>query len=251
MADLSEAAAAYMRAWATREWLDCAEKLPVVPQTIDEVYTIHDLLREHQLAASIGGHGGWKLGGIGAMGEKCICAPLFRKFMLEAPNPTFAASDVQLHTVEAEVGFEMGSDIEPRDAAYSQDEVLLAVKFFFPAIECCGRRTSAALCDALPVAGKLADFLLAGGVIVGPKVARESVDSAALDSCQTSLCVNAETVATGSPSEVPCAAPLAALTWLANHLSRRGITLRKGRACRLGARECAVSRATCCCRCMV
>ena len=73
----------------------------------------------------------------------------------------------------------------------------------------CGRRCT---CE-VPILGKLADALMAGGVVMGKRHARDSVDRAALATYSTSLLVNGVEVASGATSQCPQGGPVESLTW--------------------------------------
>lgn len=150
---------ALMRAWAARTWLT---KLGGPLETAAHVYAVHDAMVAHPLCSEFGGVGGWKLGGIGALGERAINAPLFQKWIRESPA-SMPAGEIHLHTIEAEFCFELSRDLLPQDAERSYEDVVAAIEGVRPAIECCGRR----IADGADVstAGRLADALSSGGVV--------------------------------------------------------------------------------------
>ena len=109
---------------------------------------------------------------------------------------------------------------------YTTDECWAAVESVLPVIEMCGRRSTAAMCDAQPPLGKLADALMAGGVVMGKRHARDSVDRAALATYSTSLLVNGVEVASGATSQCPQGGPVESLTWYVFE-SQRGAPIKE------------------------
>lgn len=68
--DTKKAATTLLRAWASegRSLLQSLNEVPT-PPSIDEVYAMHEVMRQHPLinSPSLGGFGGYKMGGIGAV----------------------------------------------------------------------------------------------------------------------------------------------------------------------------------------
>ena len=95
--------------------------------------------------AEFGGLGGYKLGAIGAEGEACLYAPLFRKFLVDAPGQDLSAAAYNLWQIEPEIGFVMGADVPTRDdgSPHSVEAVWGAVAEVVLCIECCGKRRTA------------------------------------------------------------------------------------------------------------
>ena len=128
-------------------------------------------------------------------------------------------------------GWSCGADMMP----ITLSQVWEAVGTVMPIIEMCGRRSSAECIAAQPKLGKLADALMAGGVVMGTRHTKETIDRAKLKSISTSLQVNGAEVAAGSTSECPEGGPIESLTWCANHLVSRGLALQKGQVVITGA----------------
>ena len=120
-------AEAFVRAWRTRQWLSTAE-YPAAPASVGELYETHLQIAQHDYVASeFGGLGGWKLGAIGAEGEPCIYAPLFKRFLVPEPGESLSAAAIQLFQIEPEVGVVLGQDLPARadGAPRSVEEVRL------------------------------------------------------------------------------------------------------------------------------
>ena len=192
------------------------------------MYETHLAIQRHPLVSSaFGGLAGYKLGAIGAEGETCLYAPLFKSFLVEAPGGELSASAYNLWQIEPEVGIFMGAGLPPRDdgAPHSVDAVWAAAAEVVLCIECCGkRRTPEAVISGL---ASYADTLSSGGVVLGPRLPAASVSHDALRGA-TVLLVNDEVAAEGSGAATPLGGPAEALTWLANHLNGRGLALEKG-----------------------
>ena len=79
---------------------------------ITPVYAVADVLlllvrfwhqmQDHPLAESaFGGLAGWKLGAVGVVkGEPAISAPLFRNFVVDAPEGVVSAAAINMHNLE-------------------------------------------------------------------------------------------------------------------------------------------------------
>jgi hypothetical protein len=81
------------------------------------MYLIHQAMQDHALAAELGGLGGYKLGAVGVIpGETAISAPLFKKFIVDAPDGVSAGS-IQAHNLEAGKT-RKGALVRPKKASY-------------------------------------------------------------------------------------------------------------------------------------
>ena len=225
-----------MRAWSTRQWISRIEDFPAAPADVAQMYAVHLAMQNHPLAGSLGGLGGYKIGAVGAEGEACLYAPLFRDFLVEAKGRAGAlplsAEAIQMHQVEPEFSVVMGEDVPPRTDGqpHAPSDVWARIDHVALSIECCGQRctpdVAAALAAATSKLGKFQDALLCGGCVLGKRL--HGCDGDALASCETSLSVNGEVVSRGSGAACPEGGPVGALSWLANHLNARGLMLRKG-----------------------
>eukprot|EP00927_Polykrikos_kofoidii_P024536 TRINITY_DN22298_c0_g1_i1.p1 TRINITY_DN22298_c0_g1~~TRINITY_DN22298_c0_g1_i1.p1 ORF type:complete len:290 (-),score=51.65 TRINITY_DN22298_c0_g1_i1:112-915(-) len=231
MPTAQEVADIFVEAWVSRRWIDDADRYPEEPQNVAELYERHLAIQQHPLVdQELGGLAGYKLGGIGAAGEMCIYAPLFGRYIVEAPGADLSAASIQMWQVEPEFCFVLGKDLPARESAepYTVEEAWAAVEFVVICIECCGRRSSGDVVKVLSPLGRLTDSLSAGGAVLGPRLPAENFSPEALSSCGASLFVNETEVASGSGADCPGGGPVQALAWLANHLSNRGLSLSKG-----------------------
>lgn len=221
------AAETFVQAWVDRRWLDA---YPAAPSTVAELYDTHAEIATHPaVIGHFGGLGGYKLGAIGAAGEVCLYAPLFRSFLVEAPGDALSAAAINLWQIEPEIGIVMGGDLPARadGAPHSVEAAWAAAEEVVLCVECCGCRGTPAAKAATTLLGGFADTLSSGGVVLGPRLAAAGLRAEALR-CATSLRVNGEAVVEGSGSRAPGGGPAEALTWLANHLNSRGLALRRG-----------------------
>jgi 2-keto-4-pentenoate hydratase len=209
------------------------------------MYNVHLAMQTHPLAEDLGGLGGYKIGAVGAEGEPCLYAPLFADFLVDArERSTFAsfgarsrsgerplsARAIGLHQIEPEFAVLLGDDVAPRadGQPHAANEVWRRVEHVALSIECCGQRATPDVIAATSRLGKFQDALSAGGVLLGKRLHARSFDGHSLASCETTLSVNGEVVASGSGAACPEGGPVGALGWLANHLNSRGLRLRSG-----------------------
>lgn len=138
--------------------------LPVAltPATEEESFFIQDVV-----AAAYGEIGGWKIGARGPEAEPFF-APMPLAWM--GQNGTlFRGPQHRLRGVEAEIAFQIGTDLPPRATPYARDEVVAAISACSPAIEV----LESAYVDpfAVPRETMLADLGMHGGFVPGPAVA--------------------------------------------------------------------------------
>uniref|UniRef100_A0A6T7MF69 Fumarylacetoacetase-like C-terminal domain-containing protein n=1 Tax=Hanusia phi TaxID=3032 RepID=A0A6T7MF69_9CRYP len=211
--------------------------MPDAPADVENMYCTHEEMMTHPLAESeFGGLAGYKLGAAGAEGEVAIYAPIFNKYVTENSSH-ISKSCVNMHTLEAEIGIFLSSDLTPREgsAPYTLEEVWKAVGTIHPVIECCGRRMTPELTSRLPQLARFNDALMTGGVVLGEKYDANMFTPAQLESVETKICINGEIVAEGRGSACPAGGPIQSLTWFVNRLNGRGRTLRKNQLVITGA----------------
>jgi 2-keto-4-pentenoate hydratase len=131
------------------------------PVTLDEAYFVQD-----RLALAYGEIGGWKVG-----------APTAEATPMFAPMPLawIASNDAKLggrhrfRGLEAEIAFQIGNDLPPREKAYSRDEVVAAIASCHPAIEV----IESGLTDPLKAEklSMIADLQMHGAFVYGATVA--------------------------------------------------------------------------------
>ncbi len=125
--------------------------------------------------------------------------------------------------LESEFIFTLGNPLPPRDAPYTVDEVRSATATVTPAFELVAPRYRDWL--AVDYFSLIADSGCNGGFVMGNPVAVDECPS--LADVAVSLAVDGVEVSRGMGSDI-LGEPWAALVWLANHLSDRGIGLASG-----------------------
>jgi len=132
------------------------------------------------------------------------------------------AQDYRQFALEPEIAAVMGETLRPQDAPFDTARVMGAVARFIPSMELLDMRG----CDmgAVHLPDAIAQNISnAGAVLGGPGIAADRLDPATV---RTTLRVNGELrhdVTGAAPQH-----PLEAVTWLANHLAARGLTLEPG-----------------------
>jgi 2-keto-4-pentenoate hydratase len=198
---------------------------PLRPATRAEGYAI----QSHLEAESAAPLWGWKIAATSLAGQKHINVDgplggrILREMVVPEGAPVSLAGDAML-VAEPEFVFRMGADLAPRDTAYTQGEVMAAVAALHLGIEVPDSR--------------FADFTLAGGpqLIADNACAHLFVLGAEAPALWRELDLARHRVActvAGRYEREGIGAnvlgdPRIALTWLANELSRHGVTLRAG-----------------------
>lgn len=225
MSEMLAASAAFLLAhW--RAGTKC-EEMPEALRPADraEAYAMQALLERASSAALFG----WKIAATSKAGQAHIGVdgPLAGRILAERVLTDGATSSLGgngMRVAELEFAFRMGRDLPPREAAYSQAEVLDAVASLHPAIEIPDSR--------------FVDFVAAGGVqlVADNACAHEFVLGESTGFAWRELDLAAfQPVArmpgrddlTGLGANV-LGDPRIALAWLANELSGLGVTLTAG-----------------------
>jgi len=218
--------------WAARQQGKVIDALPepLRPSTEAEGHAIQAALPAVAQDAVVG----WKIAATSAAGQAHIQVdgPLAGRILSGFVHPmgsTLSLQGNRMRVVEPEFAFRMGTDLPPREAPYTQQEVLAAVATLHPAFELPDSRYA-----EFTRAGKaqlIADDSCAGRFLFGPAAPEgwRSMDLAAHPVHAT------VTGADGQPRYVRdgegralLGDPRTALTWLANQLSVLGIGLKAG-----------------------
>jgi 2-keto-4-pentenoate hydratase len=139
----------------------------VRPVTLDEAYFIQD-----RLALAYGEIGGWKVGAPTADATPMF-APLPKAWI--ASNNAVLGGRHRFRGLEAEISFQIGKDLPPRENPYSRDEVVAAIESCHPAIEV----IESGLTDPTKASklSMIADLQMHGAFVYGPAVANwQSID---------------------------------------------------------------------------
>jgi 2-keto-4-pentenoate hydratase len=194
------------------------------PCSVAEGYAI----QEAMVACAAQPVSGWKIAATSKAGQAHIgvteplAGRLFKNFIL-ADGARLPAAPLHMKVMEVEFAFRMARDLLPRPAAYEQSEVCDAVAALHLAIEVPDARFER-FAEIGP-AQIAADDAFASWFLLGQQVPDwRSLD---LPARRVRAVNNGAVAAEGSGANV-LGDPRIALTWLANHLSQRGIGLKAG-----------------------
>lgn len=198
------------------------------PRGVDAAYRLQDAVAETLAATpAFGPVAGWKIAanspallarfGLGEPASGRVFAAQRR----DSPA-RLSASDYRQFALEPEIAAVMGRTLTPQDAPYDSHTVLAAIDQFVPAMELLDMRGTDMPNIHLPdvIAQNISNV---GAVIGGPGIAPGDLDP---DTVRTTLAIDGEIrhdVTGAAPQH-----PLDAVTWLANHLSGRGLALEAG-----------------------
>jgi 2-keto-4-pentenoate hydratase len=193
------------------------------PRDLEDAYRIQSIVAEHRGATA-----GFKVGITSVEAQRATGAsePIVGRLALHdilRNTKRVALSEHHLSIVEAEVVFEIGEDMSPLDAPFSQEQIAGKVSGAFAGIEICNSRFSDV--DAASLAHIVADNSNADLLVIGQRLTNADMQSLATLPV-TLVGAGAATIA-GSTARV-LGHPLASLTWLANWLAARGEGLKRG-----------------------
>lgn len=172
---------------------------------------------------------GWKIAATSTAGQRHIGVdgPLAGRILAERVRPDGARASIaknRMRVAEPEFAFRLGRALPPRDAPYTTEDVMEAVETLHLAIELPDSRFA----DFAKVGGPtlIADNACAHELLVGRAVA---ADWRALDLARHT--VKAHIRGKGERDGIGANVlgdPRIAMTWIANELSRQGVTLERG-----------------------
>jgi 2-keto-4-pentenoate hydratase len=212
--------------WQTRIEERRIDALPadLCPQTLADGYAIQDAMRDCSGQPAVG----WKIAATSAAGQRHIgvteplAGRLFRDFVLPdgARRP---AAPLVMRVAEAEFAFKMAEDLPPRGRDYAVQEVCDAVGAMHLAIEIPDARFE--VFDTIGAAQIAADDAFHAWFVLGKAVKNwRDLD---LPTQPVRALKGDRVVGEGSGANA-LGDPRLALTWLANHLNRRGDRLKAG-----------------------
>ena len=218
-----------------RHWSDGTrlEKLPAELRPLDraEAYRVQAYIEEFSAQPLFG----WKIAATSIAGQRHIGVdgPLAGRLLAErviADGGAFELGSNLMRVAELEFAFRMGEDLVPRQTPYLQEEVLARAASLHSAIELPDSRF--AHFESAGLAQLIADNACAHYFVLGPAAdqAWRALDLAAHPG---QLFRNGELAEQGQGANV-LGDPRIALTWLANELSRHGMTLRAGQVVTTG-----------------
>lgn len=171
---------------------------------------------------------GWKIAATSEAGQRHInvAGPMAGRILAEtviADGGAAPMAGIAMCVAEPEFAFRMQTDLPPRQAPYSVDEVLAAVGTLHPAIEIPDSR----FCDftAAGEAQLIADNACAHLFVLGPAA---NADWRALDLVEEKPVIMLRGQHYVGHGRNVLGDPRVALTWLANELRGLGLTLRAG-----------------------
>jgi 2-keto-4-pentenoate hydratase len=202
---------------------------PMWPADRAEGYAIQAQLMAHTAKPLFG----WKIAATSAAGQKHINVdgPLAGRILAE--RVVAKGSDVKLgsnrmRVAEAEFAFKLAHDLPPRDADYSQAEVLAAIESLHPSIEVPDSRFSDF--KKVGAAQLIADNACAHLFMKGPAVTADwrSMDLSTHKVVGTISGRRSRSLKHEGTGANVLGGPLIAMTWIANELSRIGVGLKAG-----------------------
>jgi 2-keto-4-pentenoate hydratase len=209
------------------------ENLPedMRPGTRAEAYDVQACIEAHTSQPLYG----WKIAATSAAGQKHIGVdgPLAGRLLAErviADGGDCVLGNNLMKVAELEFAFRMGRDLPPKPEPYTEDEVLAAVATLHPAIEIPDSRYEHF--DKAGLAQLVADNACAHRFILGP-ASPDDWRGLDLGAHRGRAFRNGAPAGEGIGSNV-LGGPVIALTWLANELSRHGMTLRAGQVVTTG-----------------
>jgi len=145
-----------------------------------EVYETHAQLMRHTCAkTNLGGVAGFKMDGIGVLGEKCWYAPFFRKYLLPVfgkcqQQDMIAKRECNPVRLEAKLGFLFAAPLIPRKKFaknfYDPGKLFNFIKSVALVIEVCGSRATADVAAQLGALQNFGDLCGGGIILTGPRM---------------------------------------------------------------------------------
>lgn len=226
--DRSHAAAEFL--FDLRRAKRTAEALPAdaMPHSHEEAYRAQAALVQKLLDHSKGQTIGYKVAATNEAAQKLlhVDAPFFGRLLSSSSSRSPAslpAKGFTVRVVEAEFGFEIGTDVPRQNEPYTKDSIAEFVRAAIPAIEIVDHRFHD--WTAVGAASLIADNAIHGAWIAGEPVLDWRGTDLSLQAASVS--VNGEVIRTGSGAAV-LGHPLNVVAWLANELPRFGLQLCRG-----------------------
>ncbi|MGB5720154.1 MAG: hypothetical protein WBM34_05610 [Woeseiaceae bacterium] len=215
-----------------------AEALPdfpgSLPETMEQAYSIQSA----SLAQWPDDVGGWKVGLLSEADSQRFSAerlagPIFRTSILHTESGSCETMPIYVGgfaAVEAEFILELGTEVRPFGARYSNKQLIDIVSAMYVGAEIASSPMAAV--NKLGPTCVVSDFGNNAGLILGPSIPNWS--SRSLDSLTSSVTVDDVVVGKASADAIP-GGPLQAMRFLLELCSTRGITLPVGTLISTGA----------------
>ncbi len=179
--------------------------------------------------------GGWKIAATSAGGQKHIgvSGPLEGPYLsshIFEPDAILSMAGNYMAVAEAEFAFRFGRELPGQSEPYTREEILAAVSGLHPSLELPDSRIGD-FANA-GAAALLADCACSRDWVLGPAT---SVDwrNMSLAESPVKLIIDGQIATEGTGADA-LGDPLAALEWVVNKLSSRGIAIRAGQAITTG-----------------
>jgi 2-keto-4-pentenoate hydratase len=211
---------------------DIVEAAPFTPRSgaasLDEAYTIQDAVTDHLITQGRRKPvAGYKL----AVNSRMLMdrfgvsepasGRIFGDQLFQSPAE-LPASAFRQFAYEPEIAAIMATGLPVSGAPYTEEQVATAIDRFVPAFELLDLRGSEL--PKIGLAEAVAQNITNAGIVIGgPGIAPSELDPAAIE---TTVEIDGRpelSVKGAAPQH-----PLEAVTWLANHLARRGLSLEAG-----------------------
>lgn len=202
-------------------------------------YDLQDMVRDQLIAAGYGRLVGYKVGATTPVMQSYLnidhpCAGNMLSRGLSRSGAVLPIKDYVQPGIECEIAVEIWQPLEPQKALFTAATVAGAVGAVFAAIEVVDDRYVHWRSVDTPTL--IADDFFHAGLVLGQRqtgwaAATLAADLAAL---KGGAWVNGVEVGRGSGADI-MGNPLEALAWLANHCSKRGVSLPKGTLVSLGS----------------
>ncbi|KFC71802.1 2-keto-4-pentenoate hydratase [Devosia sp. LC5] len=196
----------------------------LVPASAEAAYAV-----QNEIVAALGPVGAWKVTPKPADGP-CFAAPILKSGVYQS-GAVLKTADLPGIGIEVEVAVTIGQDLPGKPGGYGPDDIKAALASIHIAIEVLATRYKDR--KAAPQLAGIADLQSSGAVIVGPPVPASSLpefgqQAMALFYDGTEIKTTAGNADTDNV--------LAALVWLADHATARGLKLTAGTVVITGAR---------------
>ena len=198
------------------------------PLTQDESYRVQERLVEKMLSAAGGKVIGYKAAATNEVAQKQlqVGGPFLGRLLSASTHRSPAAvpsGNFTVRIVEAEFGFEIGTDVPNRDEPYTRETIAEFVAAVIPAIEIVDHRFEN--WTAVGAESLIADNAIHGAWVEGEPIA--DWRGADLSVQAVTVSVNGQVIQSGSGAAV-LGHPLNVVAWIANQLPRLGLQLRRG-----------------------
>ncbi len=179
--------------------------------------------------------GGWKIAATSTGGQKHIgvSGPLEGPYLsshIFEPDAVLSMGGNHMAVAEAEFAFTFGRELPSRSEPYTRDEILAAVSSLHPSLELPDSRIGDFA--QAGAATLLADCACSRDWVIGPASPTDWRDMNLAES-PVKLIIDGEIVTEGTGADA-LGDPLAALEWVVNKISSRGISIKAGQAITTG-----------------